>query len=53
MEDDDTIRFFGADVYLRKLVDRKTFVERFWTGLKAACIGLSLVRNLPKKQSND
>lgn len=34
---------FGADHYLRKLMDRKTMTEYFWSGLQFAMIFLALV----------
>ena len=43
MEEDDSVRL-GADVYLQRLLRRRTDLERFWSGVKISCIGLSLVR---------
>jgi hypothetical protein len=39
---EDEVRF-GADYYLKRLSDRKGIVENFWTGVRAACIAISLV----------
>ena len=43
-DEEEALRF-GADHYLKKLLDRKTTIDQFWTGIKVAIIALSLVSN--------
>jgi hypothetical protein len=40
---DDEIRL-GADAYLSKLVDSQTFLDRLWSAIKIATVGLALVQ---------
>jgi hypothetical protein len=42
MVSEDELRF-GADAYLSKLIDSQTFLDRLWTGIKIASVGLALV----------
>ena len=39
---EDELRF-GADHYLKKLLERKSFMESFWGGIKVTCVFMALV----------
>ena len=39
---EDELRF-GADHYLKKLAERRSFVEKFWGGIKVTCVFMALV----------
>ena len=39
---EDELRF-GADHYLKKLAERRSFLESFWSGIKVACVFMALV----------
>lgn len=39
---EDELRF-GADHYLKKLAERRSFLEKFWGGIKVTCIFMALV----------
>jgi len=38
---EDELRF-GADHYLKKLLERKSFLESFWGGIKVTCVFMAL-----------
>ena len=42
---EDELRF-GADHYLKKMLERKSFLESFWGGIKVTCVFMALVSNL-------
>ena len=42
---EDELRF-GADHYLKKLLERKSFMESFWGGIKVTCVFMALVITL-------
>ena len=39
---EDELRF-GADHYLKKMLERKSFLESFWGGIKVTCVFMALV----------
>ena len=39
---EDELRF-GADHYLKKLAERRSFLEKFWGGIKVTCIFMAFV----------
>ena len=39
---EDELRF-GADHYLKKLLERKSFMESFWGAIKVTCVFMALV----------
>lgn len=41
-DDEEALRF-GADHYLKKMLDRKSVVDQFLAGIKVAIIALSFV----------
>ena len=42
---EDELRF-GADHYLKKMLERKSFLESFWGGIKVTCVFMALVSSV-------